>query len=146
MNGKYARPERERRFLLDAVPPGEPTATARIVDRYIVGTTLRLRRMTRAGETVHKLTQKRDGSITTIYLDAAEYEVFAALPAHVLEKDRLSFPPMVVDVVEPGLVIAEVELDSAEELSRFRPPFPVVREITDDPTMTGAALAARGRP
>lgn len=144
---KYARRELERRFLCDAVPPGEPTARAHIVDRYIHGTTLRLRRLARDGEpTAHKLTQKRDGYITTIYLDAHEHERFAALPADVLEKARLWFPPLVVDVIEPDIVIAEVELDSAEELARFRPPPWVGREITGDPAWTGAALASPSRP
>lgn len=147
--GKYARRELERRFLLDAVPSGEPVATTTIVDRYIHGTRLRLRAMAHDGRTVCKLTQKADGLITTIYLDTAEYQVFAVLPADVIEKTRLHFPPLAVDVVEPDLVIGEVEFDSEDKMARYVPPTSAVREITGDPDLTGAALAARlspGRP
>ena len=44
--GKYARIERERRFLL-AEPPaaGAVTESRRIIDRYLPGTRLRLRRV-----------------------------------------------------------------------------------------------------
>jgi hypothetical protein len=43
-DGKYARVERERRFLLPA-PPAAAVAVAprRIYDRYLTGTRLRLR-------------------------------------------------------------------------------------------------------
>ena len=62
---KYARPERERRFLLSAVPPGEVVRRAAITDRYLPGTRLRLRRTveTTAGGTtvVHKFGRHRSG-------------------------------------------------------------------------------------
>ena len=44
--GKYARIERERRFLLAGPPPAAAvTARRRITDRYLPGTRLRLRRI-----------------------------------------------------------------------------------------------------
>ena len=44
--GKYARVERERRFLLSAPPPASAvTGSRRITDRYLPGTRLRLRRV-----------------------------------------------------------------------------------------------------
>jgi hypothetical protein len=44
--GKYARVERERRFLLAGPPPAPAvTASRRITDRYLPGTRLRLRRV-----------------------------------------------------------------------------------------------------
>src|SRR5262245_64938384 len=102
---KYARPERERRFLLAGLPSGSPVATVRIEDRYIEGTRLRLRKMTSidrngamTGEQ-YKLAQKLpapDGSpglITNVYLSAAEHGRLAALPAGVLRKTRHSYPP-----------------------------------------------------
>jgi hypothetical protein len=47
---KYALVERERRFLLAAVPSGDRlTGERQITDRYLTGTRLRLRRVTRAG-------------------------------------------------------------------------------------------------
>ena len=42
---RYARPERERRFLLREVPDGKITKTVDITDRYFSGTRLRLRQM-----------------------------------------------------------------------------------------------------
>ena len=42
--GKYARVEREWRFLLAGLPDGMPPASARrITDRYLTSTSLRLR-------------------------------------------------------------------------------------------------------
>ena len=55
--GSYARPERERRFLVRADPPGR-TGERRIEDRYVTGTTLRLRHVRVGQESVYKLTQK----------------------------------------------------------------------------------------
>ena len=44
--GKYARVERERRFLLAGPPPASAvTVSRRITDRYLPGTRLRLRRV-----------------------------------------------------------------------------------------------------
>ncbi|MGI8869853.1 MAG: hypothetical protein ACR2F6_13650 [Mycobacteriales bacterium] len=92
---KYARAERERRFLLRMPPTDGIVRTVRIADRYLLGTRLRLRRVTETisadgaiGRTDYKLTQKvpapggEPGLITTMYLDAAEYAVldpFSAL-------------------------------------------------------------------
>lgn len=58
---KYAKPERERRYLLPGLPAGEVVSIATITDRYFIGTRLRLRLMVEArGEatrTYYKLTQ-----------------------------------------------------------------------------------------
>src|SRR5207244_3418112 len=59
--GKYARVELERRFLLAGVPPTPAvTASRRITDRYLPGTRLRLRRVDHldSGACQLKLTQK----------------------------------------------------------------------------------------
>jgi hypothetical protein len=113
-DGKYARVERERRFLL-ARPPLTSTAAAsrRITDRYLAGTRLRLRRAesTHCGACEFKLTQKVpaqrpghvQGLITNIYLSQAEYELLACLPAATLSKTRLSVPPLGIDVFDPPL-------------------------------------------
>lgn len=42
--GKYARAERERRFLMAGPPVSAVTASRRITDRYLPGTRLRVRR------------------------------------------------------------------------------------------------------
>ena len=124
---KYARLERERRFLLRVSPAEGVVKTTRIADRYLLGTRLRLRRAIETvtvggiGErTVYKLTQKvpapdgGPGLITTLYLDAVEYAVLEQLPAATVHKTRLSVPPLGIDVFEDalaGLVLAEAEFD-----------------------------------
>lgn len=153
---KYARRERERRFLLAEVP-NEPTPvrSARITDLYITGTRLRLRRSverTAIGEaTVYKLTQKlpesagMPGLITTVYLSAQEYEVLRILPGVVLTKTRLSIPPFGVDVFDPplnGLFLAEIEFDSDAALASFQAPKWSVAEVTADLRFTGGRLVS----
>ena len=155
--GKYARVERERRFLLAAPPTGLPPVPLRITDRYLSGTRMRLRRVEQPGtEPVFKLTQKIpaggpgavQGLITNTYLSHAEFDVFAGLPARVLSKSRYSLPPLGVDVFEQplqGLVLAEAEFDSDASAQEFAvPPF-AVAEVTDDPRFTGGRLVAATR-
>ncbi|MBY8878753.1 hypothetical protein [Actinacidiphila acidipaludis] len=155
--GKYARVERERRFLLAASPPAPPATAFRIVDRYLTGTRMRLRRVEQPGaEPVFKLTQKiparhpgaMQGLITNTYLSAAEYEVFAGLPARVLSKTRYSVPPLGVDVFEQplhGLVLAEAEFDSDASARVFAVPSSAVAEVTADPRFTGGRLVTATR-
>jgi hypothetical protein len=157
--GKYARVERERRFLLAAAPEPLPGPARRITDRYLAGTRMRLRRADRPGAPPElKLTQKIpadrpaggvQGLITTAYLSPAEYDVFAALPAHVLRKSRYSLPPLGVDVFEAplhGLVLAEAEFGSDEEAAAFAGPAAAVAEVSHDPRFSGGRLCATDRP
>lgn len=65
---KYARPELERRFLFSALPLGRAIRVARIEDRYLLGTRIRLRKATERADVdgevnriVYKLTQKVPG-------------------------------------------------------------------------------------
>jgi len=121
--GSYARPERERRFLLRALPDGSVDPVD-IEDRYIVGTRLRLRRMSDGtGAPTYKLAQKvpdrADPSlvmITNTYLSEAEYDtLLAALPALTVLKTRYRLPgPVALSVDDfrgplAGLVLAELE-------------------------------------
>ncbi|MEY9948968.1 hypothetical protein [Kitasatospora sp. GAS1066B] len=159
MSDKYARVERERRFLLAAPPPpAAVTATRRIADRYLDGTRLRLRMMVEPDDAapIYKLTQKIpaehpgpvQGLITNTYLTRAEYEVLAALPAATLDKTRLGVPPLGIDVFDGplrGLVLAEAEFDSDEAAHAFRPPVAAVAEVTTDPRFTGGRLARAER-
>jgi len=157
--GKYARIERERRFLL-ARPPAARTVTARhrITDRYLPGTRLRLRRIDHldSGDCEFKFTQKVpanrpgyvQGLITNTYLSAAEYDLLASLPAAVLSKTRLSVPPLGVDVFEPplhGLVMADAEFSTDSEARSFVLPAAAVAEITDDTRFTGGSLVSARR-
>lgn len=156
--GKYARVERERRFLLAGPPPASAvTATRRITDRYLPGTRLRLRRAELPdGTSEFKLTQKVpaaapgavQGLITNAYLSAPEYELLASLPAAVLTKTRLSVPPLGVDVFDGalhGLVLAEAEFTTDDEARSFDPPPACTAEVTTDPRFTGGRLATTTR-
>jgi CYTH domain-containing protein len=156
--GKYARVERERRFLL-AEPPGPSavTATRMITDRYLVGTRLRLRRSESPDSGCElKLTQKVpaarpgpvQGLITNTYLSPAEYDLLASLPAASLSKTRLSVPPLGIDVFDGplrGLVLAEAEFTTDEEALSFSPPPACLAEVTDDIRFTGGRLVKTSR-
>jgi CYTH domain-containing protein len=157
--GKYARVERERRFLLAGPPaPSAVTGSRRITDRYLPGTRLRLRRVDHrdSGACELKFTQKVpadrpgfvQGLITSTYLSAAEYDLLAKLPAAALSKTRLSVPPLSVDVFDPplhGLVMADAEFSTDDEAQSFRPPPMAVAEVTEDPRFTGGRLVRARR-
>ena len=158
---KYAHRELERRWLVaraavDALKGEAPIA---IHDRYIVGTRLRLREMSRSGRTVFKLTKKYDCAdplarpIVTAYLTAEEYAVFAALPAATLRKRRFrlrgegrDFSLDRFDGPLAGLVLAEIELDDEAGLRGLANPAWAVREVSLDPRYQGATLARDGIP
>lgn len=152
--GKYARAERERRFLVvgDALPTSDLSVF--IEDRYLDGTSLRLRKLTAQNETVWKLTQKvrpdpKDPavvSITNFYLTADEYQLLSSLPAAVVSKKRtvLVFDDIrfVVDVLAgdlAGLQLAEVEVQDLE--ATLPRPAWLGREVTHDDRYSGGALA-----
>ncbi|WP_433894228.1 hypothetical protein [Streptomyces sp. CA-111067] len=157
--GKYALVERERRFLLAVAPEtSHAREVRRITDRYLTGTRMRLRRVDQPApvQPEFKLTQKVpadrpgpvQGTITNIYLSEAEYDVFAVLPSAVLTKTRLSIPPLGIDVFDAplhGLVLAEAEFTTDEDMHTFEPPSDIVSEVTDDPRFTGGRLVQAHR-
>lgn len=156
--GKYARVERERRFLLADLPRDPPaTAIRTITDRYLIGTTLRLRHIAdQRGGHQYKFTQKipaerpglAQGLITNTYLSKTEYDLLAGLPATTLIKTRYRIPPFGIDVFAPplyGLVLAEVEFDTDNAVLAFRPPSYVIAEVTEDQRFTGGCLATASR-
>src|SRR5581483_9884754 len=124
---KYARIERERRFLVEQFPaPANVVGIRSIKDLYIDNTALRLREQTEdTGAVVFKLTQKipargpgaQQGFITNMYLSKEEFRVLAQLSGKKLRKTRYSLPPFGIDVFEgelAGLLLAEAEFDSAD--------------------------------
>jgi CYTH domain-containing protein/GNAT superfamily N-acetyltransferase len=153
---KYARVERERRWLLSTAPDlATATRTLEIRDRYLRGTRLRLREVSEAdGTVVRKLGHKvrlGDGpgevACTSIYLDDTEWDLLASLPADVLEKRRTVLPvaggAVAVDVFGGhlvGLVLAEIDSPGGQSLD-LPASFPSMGEVTDDEVFTGAALA-----
>lgn len=156
-SSKYARPELERRFLLGAIPE-DARAAYRIVDRYLVGTRLRLRLMEPiggAGEIRYKFALKdrpepSDPSvvmITNLYLSPEEYSLLEQLPADVLTKTRHALPSAPSHAVDEfegplaGLVLLEVCFDTLESLQAFEPPAFAGPEVTADDRYSGGGLA-----
>lgn len=159
----YARLELERRFLVERFPEGlDAGAFERIEDAFIVGTHLRLRRLTRPDGSwiVTKLGQKivdpeapddpRRREMTTIYVPEAEGLVLASLPAVRATKRRYKIREQgwtfCVDVWEAptlaaGTMLAEVETPTLDELERIVTPPWAAREVTDDPRYGALHLA-----
>jgi CYTH domain-containing protein len=152
---KYARIERERRFLLNRFPCNVSVERVRrIQDRYIDGAALRLRKESDDNGSVgFKLTQKiparssgaQQGLITTMYLTEAEYCVLSQLPAKTLSKTRYSVPPFGIDIFEgalKGLLLAEAEFDSAAAADALTIPDFISREVSGDDRFTGGQLVS----
>ena len=151
--GRFARIEREQRWICASVP-ADVWAAASIVDRYIDGTRLRLRRSESTEGVVYKLGQKVRGeatdpetvSLTNMYLSADEYEALLVLPAAELNKtrSRAAWADRTVAIDRfhgrlDGLVLAEVELAPGED--RVSPPPWTRRDVTNDDRFSGGALA-----
>ena len=157
---KYARLERERRYLLDDLPEGLTRASphVQITDNYITGTRLRLRKVRepQTNKWTVKFTQKfapnaADLSrtiITNIYLTAAESEVLGVFEANEIRKNRYPYEfagrKFSVDMFLGdlfGLVLAETGFDSDEELDSFPlPPF-AVEDVTQNEVFSGGNLS-----
>jgi CYTH domain-containing protein len=156
---KYERVERERRYLLQSLPPGlEPHAPhAQITDNYVTGTRLRLRkhRWVPTNEWTLKLTQKHTPAppdfsrtlITSIYLTEYEYEVLSVFEGNELRKNRYPYEHegrlYSVDLfLGPlrGLVLAETDFETDAEMDSFPPPSFAHLDVTRDELFTGARL------
>lgn len=153
---KYSLIEREKRFLLAALPDGIGKTFRLIEDTYFQDTRLRLRRVTNPlGQALElKLTQKFSGqgqqaserSITNLYLNQTEYELFAGLSGHRLRKRRYDYKASsyhyTIDVFEgplAGLMLAEIEFAQNEPTPTL-PSF-ALKDVTDDSFFTGGQLA-----
>ena len=156
---KYTRVERERRYLLQGLPPGLKLSDphTQITDNYVTGTRLRLRKVRepRTNEWTLKLTQKHapdppDFSrtlITNIYLSPYEYEVLSVFEGNELRKNRYPYEhegrTYSVDVfLGPlrGLVLAETDFEDDAELDAFPKPSFAHADVTRDELFTGARL------
>src|SRR5688500_19743017 len=156
---KYARVERERRYLLKDLPDGLTRADPhlQITDNYITGTRLRLRKVRdpRTNKWTVKFTQKfapdpDDLSrtiITNTYLNPLEAETLSIFDSNEIRKNRYYFDfdghRFSVDMFLGdlfGLVLAEVGFEGDEELDNFRKPPFVLAEVTNDPMFTGSSL------
>jgi CYTH domain-containing protein len=156
---KYARVERERRYLLQDLPEGLTRASPhlQITDNYLTGTRLRLRKVRdpQTNKWTLKFTQKfapepEDFSrtlITSIYLDAQEYELLSVFEANEIRKNRYRFESegrqFSVDMFLGelfGLVLAEVSFENDEELDHFLTPQFALAEVTNNELFTGGRL------
>ena len=159
-DSKYARVERERRYLLRDLPEGLTRADPhlQITDNYITGTRLRIRKVRepRTNKWTVKFTQKyapdpNDLSrtiITNTYLNALEAEVLSVFNTNEIRKNRyrlefegqkFSVDMFLGDLF--GLVLAEVSFETDEELDNFpAPPF-ALADVTDEPLFTGGRLS-----
>lgn len=155
-HSRYAHIEREQRWRLAGVPDSA-THQADIVDRYITGTRMRLRRVIGPeGETL-KFAQKvraietdpETVGLTNMYLSTGEYETLSRLPFAELRKIRwrMSTGERTFAVDEfrgrhEGLVLAETELDESAALLPI-PVFALI-DVTHDDRFSGGALAFAG--
>ena len=156
---KYARVERERRYLLRDLPEGLTRVDPhlQITDNYITGTRLRIRKVRepRTNKWTVKFTQKfapdpGDLSrtiITNTYLNALEAETLSIFNTNEIRKNRYYFDyegrKFSVDMFMGdlfGLVLAEVGFDTDEELDSFPQPSFALADITNNPLFTGGRL------
>lgn len=154
---KYARLEYERRFLVSEVPDLSGMAFRLIEDLYLDGTRLRLRKITRPGEQEpqYKLCKKYPGDdadlipIANLYLTKQEHDVLRALSGKGIRKRRYNIASITsalcIDVFEghlAGLMLCELEAESAASLAACTLPQWVGREVSDDPFFRGGNLAS----
>jgi CYTH domain-containing protein len=157
---KYARVERERRYLLKDLPEGLTRADhhLQITDNYITGTRLRIRKVRdpKTNKWIVKFTQKfapnpKDFSrtiITNTYLSAIEAETLSMFDANEILKNRYKFEfegrTFSIDMFLGrlfGLVLAETGFESDEEMVSFPLPAFAVADVTNDELFTGGRLS-----
>ena len=156
---RYARVERERRYLLRELPVGLKLSDphTQITDNYVTGTRLRLRkvRTPETNEWTLKLTQKHAPSppdfsrtlITNMYLSPYEYEVLSVFEGNELRKNRYPYEHegrvYAVDVFLGrlrGLILAETDFDDDAEVDAFPTPSFAHLDVTREELFTGARL------
>jgi CYTH domain-containing protein len=155
---KYAQIEYERRFLLRQLPSDlQYEQFIQITDVYIPYTRLRLRKMASpsGGIPALKLTQKYSRSdlpasqtiITNFYLNEVEFDTLAGLSGRSISKQRYTYHHAghrwSLDVFQGplhGLILAEVEAQSAEALAQIPMPSFALKEVTGDLRFTGGVL------
>lgn len=158
-DSKYARIERERRYLLQDLPEGMSRADphVQITDNYITGTRLRLRKVRdpRTNKWTVKFTQEfapdphnlAQTIITNTYLNALEAETLGVFDSNEIRKNRYPFEyegrKFSVDMFLGdlfGLVLAEVSFETDEELDNFPPPPFAIADVTNIELFTGGRL------
>ena len=159
-DSKYARVERERRYLLRDLPEGMTRADPhlQITDNYMTGSRLRLRKVRepRTNKWTVKFTQKFAPNpddlsrtiITNTYLNALEAEVLSSIfNSNEIRKNRYPFEfdgrNFSIDMFLGdlfGLVLAETSFETDEDLDTFAPPPFALADVTNEPLFSGGRL------
>jgi len=158
-DSKYARVERERRFLLNDLPEGlgRTDPHVQITDNYITGTRLRIRKVRdpKTNKWTVKFTQKfapnpNDLSrtmITNTYLTALEADTLSVFEANEIRKNRYYFDfegrRFSVDMFLGdllGLVLAETSFATDKEMREFQTPSFALADVTNNEIFTGGRL------
>ena len=159
-DSKYARVERERRYLLRDLPEGMTRADPhlQITDNYMTDSRLRLRKVRepRTNKWTVKFTQKFAPNpddlsrtiITNTYLNALEAEVLSSIfNSNEIRKNRYPFEfdgrNFSVDMFLGdlfGLVLAETSFETDEELDNFSAPPFALADVTNEPLFSGGRL------
>ena len=159
-DSKYARVERERRYLLRDLPEGMTRADPhlQITDNYMTDSRLRLRKVRepRTNKWTVKFTQKFAPNpddlsrtiITNTYLNALEAEVLSSIfNSNEIRKNRYPFEfdgrNFSVDMFLGdlfGLVLAETSFETDEDLDNFSAPPFALADVTNEPLFSGGRL------
>lgn len=159
-DSKYARVERERRYLLRDLPEGMTRADPhlQITDNYMTGSSLRLRKVRepRTNKWTVKFTQKfapnpEDLSrtiITNTYLNALEADVLSPIfNSNEIRKNRYPFEfdgrEFSIDMFLGdlfGLVLAETSFETDEDLDHFPAPAFALADVTNESLFSGGRL------
>lgn len=155
---RYAVIERERRFLLAQLPVDLNQAQFTLIeDVYVNNTRLRLRKMTAPDGAVldlkfgHKFVAAdqpaHHTTMTNFYLNEAEFALLSTLSGRRLVKKRFRYPwhgrIFSIDQFQhelDGLILAEIEALTDEDLTAVLVPEFALREVTDDLFFTGGEL------
>src|ERR1041384_2555746 len=159
-DSKYARVERERRYLLRDLPEGMTRADPhlQITDNYMTDSRLRLRKVREpcTNKWTVKFTQKFAPNpddlsrtiITNTYLNALEAEVLSSLfnsneirkkrYQHEFDGRSFSIDMFLGDLF--GLVLAETSFETDEELENFSAPPFALADVTNEPLFSGGRL------
>ena len=157
---KYARIERERRYVLRDLPEGLTRVDphVQITDNYLTGTRLRIRKVRdpRTNKWVVKFTQKYSLKpddlsrtvITNTYLNALEADTLSVFEGNEIRKNRYQFEfggkTFGIDMFLGdlfGLILAEVSFDSDEEMNSFATPPFAIAEVTNNDLFSGGRLS-----
>lgn len=155
---KYGKYEFERSYLLDnnCLKDVKTISVKKIRDKYLEGTTLRLREVVENKETIYKLTQKEPLNpgitgvlkINTLYLTKPEFDKFYSLEGfeikkvrHIIEMGHIRIGIDKIILNKKSFFIAEVEFESEVEMNAFSMPLSYIKEITGMQKYSGYAIA-----